>query len=383
MKARTSEGFNKTYGIVHPLEQWASNRDVRLSPYHEREKALGAVFFEAAGWERPQWYESNAGAARGVRRSRRDGARPSGTRAGGRRSSTPSTWRCATGRASSTSRRSRSSTSIGPGALDALQTVSMRQVDVPVGRVVYTPWLSPSGGFKSDLTIMRLGDEQFRVVTGGAHGMADRKWLADRLPDDGSAQLVDLTSVVVDDRALGAALPRHPRLADARRRLARGVPVRDVQDDRDRARSGSLASRISYVGDLGWELYVPIEQGARLWDLLWEAGEPHGARPVRHRGLRNDRPAREVLPGVRHRARERVHGRRGGHGVGPGQGAGLRREGRARAAPRGGARRDPLHALDRRSHVLVGSRAVSARTRADPHARRRAARRLPRAAART
>ena len=68
VKARTAEGFNKTYGIVHPLEQWASNRDVRLSPYHQREKELGAVFFEAAGWERPQWYESNAATARGVRR---------------------------------------------------------------------------------------------------------------------------------------------------------------------------------------------------------------------------------------------------------------------------------------------------------------------------
>ena len=70
----------------------------------------------------------------------------------------------------------------------------MRQMDVPVGRVVYTPWLAPGGGFKADLTIMRLDDEQFRVVTGGAHGMADRKWLADRLPEDGSAQLADLTS---------------------------------------------------------------------------------------------------------------------------------------------------------------------------------------------
>src|SRR5207344_2778260 len=61
VKARTSEGFNKTYGIVHPFEQWASNRDVRLSPYHEREEAGGADVFEAAGWERPQWYESDAG----------------------------------------------------------------------------------------------------------------------------------------------------------------------------------------------------------------------------------------------------------------------------------------------------------------------------------
>ena len=60
MRARAAEGFNKTYGIVHPGEQWASDRDVRLPPFHAREKALGAVFFETAGWERPHWYESNA-----------------------------------------------------------------------------------------------------------------------------------------------------------------------------------------------------------------------------------------------------------------------------------------------------------------------------------
>ena len=69
VRARASEAFNKTYGIVHPGEQWASNRDVRLSPFHEREQELGAVFYEAAGWERPHWYASNSAAARGVRRS--------------------------------------------------------------------------------------------------------------------------------------------------------------------------------------------------------------------------------------------------------------------------------------------------------------------------
>src|SRR2546430_7610281 len=70
---------------------------------------------------------------------------------------------------------------IGPGALASAQCAALRQVDVPVGRVVYTPVLSPNGGFKSDLTIMRLGDEHFRVVTGGAAGMADRKWFRDQL----------------------------------------------------------------------------------------------------------------------------------------------------------------------------------------------------------
>ena len=82
----------------------------------------------------------------------------------------------------------------GPGALDACSRSRCARWTSPIGKVVYTPVLSPSGTFKSDLTVMRLGDEQFRVVTGGAHGMADLKWYADHLPEDGSAQITDLTS---------------------------------------------------------------------------------------------------------------------------------------------------------------------------------------------
>ena len=166
----------------------------------------------------------------------------------------------------------------GPGALDALQQVSMRQCDAAVGRVVYTPWLSQSGGFKSDLTIMRLGDEHFRVVTGGAHGMADHKWLSDHLPADGSAQIADLTSAW---STLGLWGPRA-------RDLLASVTSDDVSHEGfpfatckviEIGPVRVLASRISYVGDLGWELYVPIEQGARLWDIVWEAGRAHGAVP--------------------------------------------------------------------------------------------------------
>src|ERR1035437_4548196 len=81
-----------------------------------------------------------------------------------------------------------------PGALYVVQQVSARQMDVPNGRVIYTPVLTQGGGFKSDLTIMRMDDEVFRVVTGGAHGMADKKWFADHLPPDGSAPIDDLPS---------------------------------------------------------------------------------------------------------------------------------------------------------------------------------------------
>jgi glycine cleavage system aminomethyltransferase T/glycine/D-amino acid oxidase-like deaminating enzyme len=278
VQARTAEGFNKTYGIVHPLEQWESNRNVRLSPFHARERELAAVFFEVAGWERPQWYESNAPlleeySERVIRRESEWDAR----------------WWSPLVNAEHLAMRDRaglfdlSAFAIfdvsGPGALAALQRVSMRQVDVPVGRVVYTPWLSQSGGFKSDLTIMRLGDELFRVVTGGAHGMADRKWLRDHLPEDGSAQLADLTSAWC---TLGLWGPRARDILgsvtsdDVSHEAFPFATCRTIEVGPLRA----LASRISYVGDLGWELYVPIEQGARLWDIVWEAGRAHGAVPV-------------------------------------------------------------------------------------------------------
>jgi glycine cleavage system aminomethyltransferase T len=143
---------------------------------------------------------------------------------------------------------------------------------------VYTPVLSPGGGFKADLTIMRLADDVFRVVTGGAHGMADRKWFSDHLPADG-ARLVDQTSAWC---TLGLWGPRA-------RDILSSVTTDDVSHEGFRfgtcrtIEAGTLpvlASRISYVGDLGWELYVPTEQGARLWDMLWEAGRPHGLAPV-------------------------------------------------------------------------------------------------------
>ena len=277
VRVRAAEGFNKTYGIVHPSEQWASNRDVRLAPYHAREKELGAVFFEAAGWERPQWYESNAGLLEEF-----------GERVTRRRAEWDARWWSPIINAEHLAMRERAGIFdlsaftifdiVGPGALAAVQTTALRQLAVPVGRVVYTPVLSPNGGFKSDLTIIRLGDEQFRVVTGGASGMADKKWFRDHLPADGSAQLADLTVAMSTIGLWG------PRARD----ILAAVTSDDVSDEGFKFGScrvievGTqriLASRISYVGDLGWELYVSMEQGLKLWDTLWEAGRPHGLAP--------------------------------------------------------------------------------------------------------
>jgi glycine cleavage system aminomethyltransferase T/glycine/D-amino acid oxidase-like deaminating enzyme len=276
VKGRAAEGFNKTYGIVHPSEQWESNRRVRTAPFYDRERELGAVFYEVAAWERPHWYESNAPLVEkyGVE------SRPHEWDA---------RWWSPIINAEHLAMRESAAMFdltafcvfdvVGPGALDCVQQVAMRQMDVKIGRNVYTPVLSHKGGFKSDLTIMRMDDDRFRVVTGGAHGMADKKWFADHVPADGATRIEDLTA---DLCTVGLWGPR------ARDVLA-SVTSDDVSDEgfpfatfRTVSVDGLdvLASRISYVGDLGWELYAPMADGARLWDVLWEAGRPHGVVPA-------------------------------------------------------------------------------------------------------
>ena len=278
VEARAAEGFNKMYGIVHPAEQWEDERCVRLPPMYGQEADLGAYFFQTAGWERPHWYGSNSGLLERFG----DAVLP-------REAEWESRWWSPIINAEHLAMRETCGLVdltafveldlVGPGALDAIQRLAVAQMDVAVGRVVYTSFLDPGGGFRADLTVMRLGPEHFRVVTGGATGMADKKWIADHLADDGSVQLVDLTSSwstvglwgprarevlssVTGDDVTHAGFP----FATCRPIEVDGVVV--------------LASRISYVGELGWELYVPMEQGARLWRVLYDAGRPLGLVPV-------------------------------------------------------------------------------------------------------
>jgi len=278
VRARTSEAFNKTYGIVHPGEQWSSDRNKRLAPMHASQRQLGAVFVEAVGWERPMWYASNES----LLGDYGDAVLP-------REHEWDARWWSPIINAEHLALRERAGVIdlsafaifdiVGHGAARAVQHTVVAQTDVAPGRVVYTPVLDPRGGFRSDLTIMRLAHDHYRVVTGGAHGMADRKWFADAMPADGSAHVVDLTSAYTTIGLWG------PRARDILGEISSG----DVSHDGfgfGRCREvevdtvSVLASRISYVGELGWELYVPMEQGARLWDLVLSAGRPHGAVPV-------------------------------------------------------------------------------------------------------
>src|SRR5207244_7200752 len=152
-------------------------------------------------------------------------------------------------------------------------------LDVAFGPVVYASTLDQNGGVKADLTIMRLGDNVSRIVTGGLDGPRDRKWFEDHLPEDGSAALDDVTSAWC---TLGLWGPRA-------RDVLESITSADVSHEGfpfatcrwiDVGPVRVLASRISYVGELGWELHVPMEQGSKLWDALWEAGAAHGVLPV-------------------------------------------------------------------------------------------------------
>jgi glycine cleavage system aminomethyltransferase T/glycine/D-amino acid oxidase-like deaminating enzyme len=272
--ARAAEGFNKMYGIVHPAEQWESGRPSRLSPVYDRERDLGAVFIETVGWERPNWYESNA---------------PLLDRYAGRLMERTGEWESrwwspiinaehlAMRDAAALIDLSAFAVLVlaGPGALDAVQYLAVAQLDVAPGRVVYTSLLDDRGGFRGDLTIMRLATDKFRIVTGGATGQMDLKWITDHLPAGCQAVVTDVTSAWTTLGLWG------PRARDILGRITAsdishgGMPFGTCKEIETGALT-VLASRISYVGELGWELYVPIEQGAKLWDLLWDAGRSDG-----------------------------------------------------------------------------------------------------------
>ncbi|MBO0771911.1 MAG: FAD-dependent oxidoreductase [Actinobacteria bacterium] len=278
VRARAREGFNKMYGIVHPAEQWESGRPVRVSPFHQREQDLGAVFYETAGWERPHWYACNE---------------PLLERYAGRLAEREDEWdarwwspvinaehlalRDACGLIDLSAFAIFDIT--GPGALDAIQSVVVAQADVRPGRVIYTSLLNEDGMFKADLTVMRLGAEHFRVVTGGATGMTDLAWFTSHLPAGGSAGIADLTSAWTTLGIWGPKAREVVASASADDFSHAGFPF-GMCREAEIAGITVLASRISYVGDLGWELHVPMEQGARLWDALWDAGRPHGLVPA-------------------------------------------------------------------------------------------------------
>ena len=274
LRARGAQNYREVYDIIHPLQPMETPRKLRLTPFYDREQALGAMFLEGAGWERPQWYEAN----------RAQLAPPDGQPFPDRSGSAARFWspiQAAEHRAARERVVLFDATPFvkievsGPGAPAYLQRIAANQMDHPVGKVTYTAMLDERGGIVTDLTVTRVDDERFWVLTGGGVGMHDLAWMRRQLPDDSSVRLKDLTSGWCCIGVWG------PRARD----LVQTVSQEDISNAAFpylTARSLTIgtvpiyAIRISYVGELGWELYTPTEYGLRLWDTLWKAGQPLG-----------------------------------------------------------------------------------------------------------
>jgi len=271
VRARGAQQYREVYDVIHPLQQLENPRGLRRGPFNQRQEALGAVFFEGAGWERPQWYNANQPLLTDVRQPRREGW----------------TARYWSPIAAAEHQAARERVALfdltaftklevsGPGALAYLEGLASNRMDQPQGKVTYTAMLNQRGGIQCDLTVARLDEDRFWVLTGGGVGMHDLAWLRAHLPEDGSARISNLSSAycclglwgpqarellsrVCEDDLGNAAFPYF-----GARRIAVGpVPV--------------LALRVSYVGEMGWELYAPTEYGQFLWDLLWSTGAPLG-----------------------------------------------------------------------------------------------------------
>jgi len=266
-RARAAEAYAEVYDVVHPQASTEVQRGLRTSPFHDRQRELGAVFEQANGWERPLWFEANAPLVDALDRvPERDAwaARHWSPIAAAEAHAT----RTAAGLYDMTP-LSRLEVS-GPGATAFLQHLTSNDVDRAVGRVVYALLLDDAGGIRSDVTVTRLGPEQYLV---GTNGHRDRVHLESRCPD--TVRITDLTAGTC---GLGLWGPR-----------ARDVLERLTDDDVSHQALGYfrakrlrvagtdvLALRVSYVGELGWELWTTADQGRRLWDSLREAGTPSG-----------------------------------------------------------------------------------------------------------
>jgi glycine cleavage system aminomethyltransferase T/glycine/D-amino acid oxidase-like deaminating enzyme len=268
VQARSTRSFVEVYDIVHPLQPMECPRRLRTSPFYEREVELGAHFLESTGWERPQWYESNAELPEVEQIPRRNdwAARYYSPIAGAE--ALVARERVAMFDLTSVKRFEVS----GPEALAFLQTLTTNQIDRKPGSVTYSLLLGEDGGIRSDLTVARLAEDRFQV---GGNSNLDLHWLQRHLPPAGKVQLRDITAGTC---CIGLWGPRARLLLQPLTRqdlspeamgffTARKVFVGDVP---------VTAMRLSYVGELGWELYTTADLGRKLWDTLWEAGRDHG-----------------------------------------------------------------------------------------------------------
>ncbi|GAA1853479.1 GcvT family protein [Asanoa iriomotensis] len=266
--ARDCQNYVEVYDVIHPLQPMEEPRPMRTTPFYARQRELDAYFLEYAGWERPQWFGRNAALLAG-----RDIPAPNPWAA--------RYWSPIVGAEAIATREAvalydmtplKRVSVTGPGAEAYLRWLTTGNVDRPVGTVTYCLLLDVDGGIRSDVTVARLGEREFQV---GINGPLDVDWFVRHLPADGSVAVRDTTAGTCCVGVWG------PRARD----LVQSLTTDDFSNEgfryfrARRAHVGVVpvtALRLSYVGELGYELYTTADLGLKLWDTLWSAGQSLG-----------------------------------------------------------------------------------------------------------
>ena len=268
LRERVSDSLGLLYAMHWPYHQCETSRGVRTSPLHDRLAARGACFGAVAGWERANWFAP-------------EGVEPKYEYSYKRQNWFP--YAAAEHKAVREAVGLFDLTSFskflvqGPDAEAAMQRICANDVAVAPGKVIYTQWLNDRGGIESDLTVTRLSEDNYMVVTAGASATRDWAWLQRNIPDDARCQLTDVTSGLAvlsvmgpESRALlsrvtGADLSNEAFPFGTAQQIEIGyAPLR--------------ALRVTYVGELGWELYVPSEFACGVFDTIMAAGEDFGLK---------------------------------------------------------------------------------------------------------
>ncbi|MGV3552909.1 GcvT family protein [Rhizobium sp.] len=272
---RTLEAYGKHYTIGFPHEEYESGRPRVVSPLYERLRKHGGVFGSKLGWERPNWFAP-------------EGVEPKDVYSMGRQN-----WFASVG---DEHRHVREAVGVfdqssfakyemsGPDAGRALDWICANDVSKPIGRLTYTQLLNTRGGIEADLTVARLADEKYYVVTGTGFRTHDLGWIEDHIPDGLDVTLTDVTE---DYGTLSLMGPKArdvlAAVTDADVSNA-GFPFGHAREIRIAGHT-VRALRVTYVGELGWELHTPIGATGEVFDALMVAGAPHGIRPVGYRAL--------------------------------------------------------------------------------------------------
>jgi len=282
---RAVESYGRYYAIHWPGEEMRSARGARCSPLYPFLKASGAVFGAKFGWERPNWFA------------------PPGTEGVDAPSFDRPNWFEPVGREHRAVREGAGLIDVssfakfevtGPGALAFLQRLAANDVDRPPGTVVYTQLCNARGGIEADLTITRLAEDRFYIVTGTGFAVRDRDWIERHMPRGGTVFLTDLTSARAVLNLCG------PQAREVLAAVAEGAvdnaafPYMQAREVRI-GHAPVLALRVSYVGELGWELHMPTEYAAQVYEVLHRAGEPMGLVDVGYRAIESLRLEKRYL----------------------------------------------------------------------------------------